>query len=70
MSSGANSHGLGDFGGVAGQRMAQDNGAGEYSYGAGLDVPGFEGKPPAEGGRYVGTSPPCERIVGIERDIP
>ena len=71
--SGANTYGLSDFdslsatasrGGVAFERMMRDNGAGEFSYGAGLDVPGYEDKTPAEGGRYKGKSPPCEKILG------
>jgi hypothetical protein len=68
-SSGANTYGLSDFespsGSTAFERMLQDNGAGEFSYGAGLDVPGYEDKPPAEGGRYKGQVPPCAKVIGV-----
>ena len=40
-------------------------GAGEFSYGAGLDVPGYEDKPPSEDGRYKGKAPPAQEIVGV-----
>jgi hypothetical protein len=67
-SSGANTYGLSDFespsGGAAFARMAQDNGAGEFSWGAGLDVPGYEDAPPAQGGRYKGQSPQCAKVIG------
>ena len=42
-------------------------GAGEFSYGPGLDVPGYENKPPSEGGHYKGTSPPAEPKVTVGR---
>lgn len=68
-SSGANTHGRSDFdfpsGGVAFERAARDNGAGEFSYGAGLDVPGNENAPVSEGGRYRGQSPPTEFVIAV-----
>ena len=67
--SGAKTRGVSDFespsGGVAFERMAQDNGAGEFSYGPGLDVPGYEDKPPSEDGRYKGNAPPAQEIIGV-----
>lgn len=51
--------------GIAYERMARDGGASEFSWGAGLDCPGFENKPPSEGGRYKGQPPPCEPNVGV-----
>lgn len=67
--SGSNTYGVSDFespsGGVAFERMLQDDGAGEFSYGAGLDVPGYEDTPPCQGGRYKGQSPTCARVIGV-----
>jgi hypothetical protein len=71
-SSGANISGLGadsaPSGGIAYERMARDNGASEFSWGAGLDCPGFEHAPPSEGGRYKGQSPPTDLVVGVGRN--
>lgn len=39
----------------------------EFSWGAGLDPPGTEDLPPNEGGRYRGSSPPCDFMTGILR---
>lgn len=67
--SGSNTYGVSDFespsGGVAFERMMQDNGAGEFSWGAGLDVPGYEDAPPAQGGRYKGKTPPAAPVIGV-----
>jgi hypothetical protein len=43
--------------------------ASEFSWRAGLEPPSVRGKPPAEGGRYRGTSPPCELTVHVDRDL-
>ena len=51
--------------GKAYERMARDRGASEFSFGSGLDAPDTEGLPPREGGRYSGTTPPCEPTVGV-----
>jgi hypothetical protein len=44
-----------------------DSEASEFSWGPGLDVPGYEDAPPSEGGRYKGQSPTCERHIGVSR---
>lgn len=36
----------------------------EFSWGSGLEPGGLSGAPPSEGGRYRGTSPPCEKRIG------
>lgn len=41
-----------------------DTGAGEFSWGPGLTPKGLEGAPPCQGGRYRGTTPPCENRIG------
>lgn len=68
-STGANTFGTSDYssrlGGLAFERMAKDNGAGEFSYGPGLDVPGHEDKPPCQGGRYKGKTPPAAPVIGV-----
>ena len=51
--------------GKAYERSARNRGAGEFSYGSGLDAPGTEDLPPSQGGRYRGTSPPCEKTAGV-----
>ena len=43
------------------------DGAGEFSWGEGLEPIQVRGKPPSEGGRYRGTSPPCEPQIGVGR---
>lgn len=40
--------------------------ASEFSWGAGLEPPSVRDKPPAEGGRYRGTSPPCDPVIGVK----
>jgi hypothetical protein len=37
----------------------------EFGLPEGLDLPGYEIKPPSEGGRYRGKTPDCPRHVGI-----
>lgn len=66
--SGANTFGVGEYDVRYPPDPNADAGASEFSWGAGLDVPGYQNKPPSDGGRYKGKSPPCERIVGIGRD--
>lgn len=39
----------------------------EFGWGAGIDVPGTEDKPPSEGGRYRGTTPDCGPVIGVSR---
>jgi hypothetical protein len=39
--------------------------ASEFSWGLGVDIPGYENAPPSEGGRYRGTSPHCEKRVNV-----
>jgi len=51
--------------GKAYERMARHRGAGEFSFGSGLDAPDTGGLPPSEGGRYQGTTPPCEPTVAV-----
>lgn len=41
-----------------------DPGPTEFSWGAGLDVPGYEDAPPALGGRYKGKAPQCPKVIG------
>jgi hypothetical protein len=36
----------------------------EFGLPQGLDVPGYENKPYAEGGRYKPKAPQCPRIIG------
>jgi hypothetical protein len=63
-SSGANLFGAGDYDSRMAFLAGKAPDAGEFSYGPGLDVPGYEDKPPSEGGRYRGTTPPCQRSIG------
>lgn len=51
--------------GKAYERMARNRGAGEFSFGSGMDAPETLGLPPSQGGRYSGQSPPCEPTVGV-----
>jgi hypothetical protein len=36
----------------------------EFGLPEGIDVPGYENKPPSEGGRYKGKTPECPRRPG------
>lgn len=49
--------------GVAFRRMEESE-LSEFGWGEGLDPPGVEGSPPSQGGRYRGTSPPCDYNIG------
>lgn len=44
-----------------------DSSASEFSWGEGLEPASVRGKPPLEGGRYRGTSPPCDRQIDVGR---
>jgi len=69
--SGANTSGLGD-----GDQLARnlaylegcEIGASEFGWGPGLEPPSARGKPPQEGGRYRGQTPPCECNVRVSRN--
>jgi hypothetical protein len=39
--------------------------ASEFGWGSGIEPPSVRGKPPADGGRYRGTSPPCDPLVDV-----
>jgi hypothetical protein len=39
----------------------------EFSWADGIEPPLVRGKPPSEGGRYRGTTPPCDPIIGVGR---
>lgn len=45
-----------------------DSEASEFSWGSGLTPKGRENAAPAEGGRYRGTSPPCDPVIGVSSD--
>ncbi|WP_123023575.1 hypothetical protein [Mycolicibacterium stellerae] len=66
-SSGANISGAND----AGLRYPLDPNAepdaSEFSWGAGIEPSSVRGKPYAEGGRYRGTTPDCDPIIGMNR---
>ncbi|BCO45445.1 hypothetical protein MINTM008_13640 [Mycobacterium intracellulare] len=70
-STGASTSGLGD-----GDQLARnlaylegdEIGASEFNWGPGLEPQSVRGKPPSEGGRYRGTSPPCENNVRVSRN--
>lgn len=65
---GANTNGVGDY---DIRRPLDPNAdsahASEFSWGAGLEPLAVRGKPPAEGGRYRGTTPDCEPRIGVRR---
>lgn len=65
---GANTNGLGDY---DIRRPLDPNAdsadASEFSWGFGLELPSVRGKPPAEGGRYRGTTPECDPVIGVSR---
>lgn len=69
-STGANTSGLGDNSQLA-RNLAflerGETGDSEFSWGDGLEPRSVRGKPPSEGGRYRGTSPPCENRVNVSR---
>lgn len=44
-----------------------DTGPSEFCWGDGLEPVGLQGKPPCEGGRYRGTTPPCSPQIGVGR---
>lgn len=44
-----------------------DSNASEFSWGEGLEPASVRGKPPREGGRYRGTTPDCEPVIGVSR---
>lgn len=67
-STGANTSGLGSNAREPLDPYDMPNGAGEFSWGPGLEPPSVRGKPPSEGGRYRGTSPPCESNVRVSRN--
>ncbi len=46
---------------------AMDSEASEFSWGSGLEPERLRGAPPSEGGRYRGTSPPCENRIKVSR---
>ncbi len=62
--------------GIAGVRAGIDVdgnvvlGAGEFSYGPGNVVPGYEDALPADGGIYRGTAPPSNLHIGVGRQSP
>lgn len=41
--------------------------ASEFSGGAGLEPSSVRGRPPSEGGRYRGTAPDCDPVIGVSR---
>lgn len=46
---------------------AMDAEASEFSWGSDLEPKKLKGAPPSEGGRYRGTSPPCEKRANLSR---
>ncbi len=44
-----------------------DSDESEMSWGSGLEPKSVRGKPPSEGGRYTGTTPECEPLIGVGR---
>lgn len=64
---GANTNGLGDYDTRYPLDPNADPDASEFSWGAGIEPAAVRGKPPAEGGRYRGTTPDCERVIGMGR---
>jgi hypothetical protein len=44
-------------------------GAGEFSYGPGLDVPGYENALPRDGGRYRATVPATPEKISVSRNL-
>lgn len=67
-STGANTSGLGDYDiRYPLDPNADSNDATEFSWGAGLEPPSVRGNPPAKGGRYRGTTPPCDPQIGVGR---
>lgn len=61
---GANTNGLGDYDVRYPLDPNAESGASEFSWGAGIEPQPVRGRPPSEGGRYLGQSPPCERHIG------
>ena len=64
---GANANGLGDYGIRYPLDPNADSGESEFSWGASLEPPSVRCQPPAEGGRYRGTSPPVDPVIGVSR---
>lgn len=63
---GANTNGLGDYDvRYPLDPNADSADASEFSWGAGLERSSVRGKPPSEGGRYCGTTPPCDPSIGV-----
>lgn len=65
--SGANTNGLGDYDVRYPLDPNAEAGTSEFSWGAGIEPPTVRGKRPAEGGRYRGTTPPCDPVIGVSR---
>lgn len=66
-STGANTSGIGGGDQLARNLAFLENGqtgASEFSWADGLEPPSVRSKLPSEGGRYRGTSPPCETRIG------
>jgi hypothetical protein len=67
-STGANTFGAGEPGIRRPLNVDElDSEASEFSWGGGLEPKSVRGKPPNEGGRYRGTSPPCDPQIGVGR---
>ncbi len=67
-STGADTNGLGDYDIRRPLNPNVDSvDASEFSWGAGREPPSVRGKPPAEGGRYRGTTPSCDPQIGVGR---
>lgn len=70
-STGANTFGASDYSSLypgCGFLEGKEVGAGEFSWGPGLDVPGYEDAPPSQGGRYKGTAPLAQPVIGVVRN--
>lgn len=66
-STGANTSGLGSNAREPLHPYDMPNGAGEFSWGSGLEPPSVRGKPPSEGGMYRGITPDCAARIGVGR---
>lgn len=64
--SGANTFGVGDYDvRYPLDPNADSDDASEFSWGVGIEPPSVRGRPPADGGRYRGTTPDCARVMGM-----